>query len=107
MTITVLWLDSEALREKSLAELGVQPGWFCRHGGCSIWFEILRVHAGAVLCVARDPAKQTEHVFHYSGWSGLWEVADGKPPGSHWIDRARRKNFFDKFFPERDKIVPN
>ncbi len=43
----------------TLESLGVQPGWYVRHAGCSIWFEVIEVFGQWAQCVARDPKKGT------------------------------------------------
>ncbi len=86
--------------------LGVQPGWFVRHGSCSIWFEVIDVVAGRwVTCVARDPKKGTEMVSIGNFFSSITAFATACPGGS-WIAKYRKKSFYDKFYPELDRIVP-
>lgn len=100
------FFNSDDMHNKTLADIGVEPGWYCRHSGCSIWFEVLDVSGNALTCVARDPRQPgSTRVVHNGLWSGLWALADGRPDAYHWIDRNRRKSFFDKFHPERDKII--
>ncbi|HHH9443057.1 TPA: hypothetical protein ACP32N_005045 [Pseudomonas aeruginosa] len=94
--------------EKStdLHQLGVAPGWYVRYACCSIWFEVTHVFEGMVLCVARDPKKGTELAHVGDFYSAINEFCTGKPGGgAHWIAADRAKNFYDKFFPEPDKIV--
>lgn len=94
----------KAETSKTLAEIGVQPGWFCRHSGCSIWFEIITVFDNAVVCVSRDPKKRTEYARHGEGWSAIWELSEEQPEGSV-IFKDRKKNFYDKFHPEPENII--
>lgn len=92
--------------ETDLKQLGVQPGWFVRFACCSIWQEITYVADGWVQCVARDPAKGKDLAFIGDHYSAIDVLAD-RNPGQYerWIDKDRRKSFFDKFHPERDNIV--
>jgi len=98
------------MRGKTLAELGVKPGWFCQHSGCSIWVEVLEVWDNMLLVVARRPADQTDLVTHHpSRYSGIWTLSDELPNG-YWIRGVglnRRKNFYDKFHPELTRIIPS
>lgn len=90
---------------KTLRQIGVQPGWFCQHGSCSIWVEVLRVFDDSLTCVARNPRKGTEFVFHTNMHGGTSAFSPEKPDG-HWIDRDRKKNFYDKFHPEVKNVIP-
>lgn len=78
---------------------GVKPGWFVRHGTCSIWFEIIDVFDNSLTCVARDPKKGTEYCMLGDFYGAIDEVTDTLPDGS-WIKANREKNFYDKFNPE-------
>jgi hypothetical protein len=90
---------------KTLAQIGVRPGWFCRHSSCSIWVEVLQVFDDCIICVARDPSKAKDHVFHKSSHTWVDAFCPGKPAGN-WIDRDRKKNFYDKFHPEVNNVIP-
>lgn len=90
-------------KNKTLLEIGVKPGWFCRHSGCSIWFEILTVYDTAVSCVSRGPDKGTSYVRHGQGWGAISELSENKPVGNY-ILKDRTKNFYDKFYPN-DSVV--
>ena len=86
--------------------LGVQPGWFVRFGSCSIWFEVIDVFTDRMVeCVARDPRKGTELVSIGNFFSSITAFATACPGGS-WISKDRKKSFYDKFYPELDRIVP-
>lgn len=90
----------------TLEGLGVQPGWYVRHAGCSIWFEVVGLLCGKwVECVARDPGKGTVLASIGRNFASIDEFCTGQPGSLHWISKTREKNFFDKFYPERDRIV--
>lgn len=59
----------------------------------------------AVLCVSRDPKKGTEHVSIGDSYASINEFSAGLPAGNRWIARDRTKSFYDKFFPEVDRII--
>ncbi|MBK6616310.1 hypothetical protein [Ottowia sp.] len=90
---------------RTLAEIGVQPGWFCRHGTCSIWLEVLRVFEDMLVCVSRSPAKGTDLVMHSRTYAGLDWLSASMPVGSVILAEPRAKNFFDKFYPEREAMA--
>jgi len=90
---------------KTLSEIGIQPGWFVRYGSCSIWFEVLDVFDTAVSCVHRDPLRKKDFLQMGSHFSAINELSPRAPAGSRWIAADRSKSFFNKFYPERDKIV--
>lgn len=85
---------------RSLQEIGVQPGWFCKHGSCSIWFQVLRVYDGMLVCIARDPAKGTELVLHGPNYTRVDWLCPSLPVGDVIVAEPRAKNFFDKFYRE-------
>lgn len=86
--------------------LGVQPGWYVRHACCSIWFEVEYVMSDRwIVCVARDPKKRTTLVTIGDNYSSVNEFCTAKPKGLSWISKGRLKSFYDKFFPEKDRIV--
>lgn len=85
--------------------LGVEPGWYVRHACCSIWFEVVHVTERWVTCVSRDPKKGTELVSIGDNYSSINEFCTGRPSGLRWISKDRAKSFYDKFFPEVDRII--
>lgn len=85
---------------RSLHEIGVQPGWFCRHSSCSIWFEVLRVYDDMLVCVARGASKGTELVLHGPKYTRLDWLCPTLPVGEVILAEPRAKNFVDKFYPE-------
>ena len=95
-----------AVAGKTISEIGVQPGWFVRYGDCSIWFEVIRVYENAVVCVHRDPARKTEYLSMGTHFSAINEFEPEAPAHSRWIAADRRKSFYDKFYPEIDRITP-
>lgn len=87
----------------------VKPGMFCMYGGCTIWFEILYVGNDWLKVVSRRPSEQTDLVTSYHIDSSLFEISETTPDG-HWIAGTRltrRKNFYDKFYPELTRIIPS
>lgn len=101
-TATIIRCDAKT----DLAALGVKPGWFVRFACCTIWFEVLYVADRWVQCVARDPKKGTDMAFVGDHYSAINDLCDSSPgPYASWIDKERRKSFFDKFYPERENIV--
>lgn len=85
----------------------VEEGMFCQYGGCSIWFEILHVYDGALSVSSRNPSKQTEYIGNYHINSPMFKLSKELPTGN-WITghgKGRKKNFYDKFYPELNKII--
>ncbi|MBK3919946.1 hypothetical protein EGJ28_16195 [Stutzerimonas xanthomarina] len=91
--------------DTNLLDLGVEPGWFVRFGGCSIWFEIGAVWADMVSCAARDPKHLTVLATVGDYYSAIDHVCQELPASERWIKLDRTKSFYDKFYPERDKIL--
>lgn len=90
----------------TLEGLGVHPGWYVRHAGCSIWFEVIEVFGQWAQCVARDPKQGTALVSIGRNFSSIDEFCTGQPGSLRSISKTREKNFYDKFHPELDRIVP-
>lgn len=100
------------LREtKSLAEAGVTRGWFCRYGGCSIWFEVVDVFDDMLKCTGRSAREGTNLVIHSSrnGYRGVSEVCDSLAEvmrnGAVILSEPRAKNFVDKFNKEPEAVA--
>lgn len=91
-------------KNANLLELGVEPGWFVRFGGCSIWFEIDAVWPDMVACAARDPKRVTTLATVGEYYSAIDFVCQELPSTERWVKLDRTKSFFDKFFPEQNEI---
>lgn len=92
-------------KDTNQVDISVKPGWFVRMGCCLIWLEIESIWDRMVSCAARKPKKRSSLGMVGDHFSAIDYVCAVPLAGSYWIKLDRTKNFFDKFPPERDKII--
>jgi hypothetical protein len=91
--------------DSNLIELGITPKMYVRYGDCSIWFEVLKVYKDFVICASRDPKRKTEMAMIGAYFSAINEFAQTMEKYDRFINVDRTKSFYDKFYPEIDKII--